>query len=230
MRRFGIGLALVGLASAAASAGAQQTGTATEIHHVHGLAVDRRASDIVYVATHTGLVCLAPGAPPVYLGEHRFDLMGFTAHPTATNVVYASGHPDVATYRREHVGNLGLLLSEDGGRTWRSIALRGEADFHALTYSPRDGGTLYGWSVARQGGLFRIPTRTFTPEHIEARGLSSVIGLAASPDPNGPRLTATERGLLVSRDAGATWRGVAGLLGDAIVTAVTFNAARPSVV
>ena len=47
MDTLGIGLVLVGFASAAAPAGAQQTGTAAEIHHVHELAVDRRAPDIV---------------------------------------------------------------------------------------------------------------------------------------------------------------------------------------
>jgi hypothetical protein len=29
----------------------------------------------------------------------------------------------LATYREQKVGNLGLLVRRDGGRTWRSVAL-----------------------------------------------------------------------------------------------------------
>lgn len=75
-------------------------------------------------------------------------------------MLYASGHPDLVTYRREGHGNLGLLLSRAGGRTWESVALKGQTDFHALTYSPDGGGELSGWSVAGQTGLHRISTKT----------------------------------------------------------------------
>ena len=73
--------------------------------------------------------------------------------------MYASGHPDMATYREQGVGNLGLLVSRDGGRTWRSVALKGAVDLHALAYSPRNGGQLFGWNVTGQPGLYRISIR-----------------------------------------------------------------------
>lgn len=197
------------------------------IHHIHGLALDRRDPEIFYVATHTGLVKLAPRARPEWLGSHRFDLMGFTAHPRDANIMYASGHPDLATYRQEGVGNLGLLISHDGGRSWRSVALKGDADFHALALSPRDGGELYGWSVAGQTGLYRISTKTWASERLNARGLSDVISLAASPDGSGVLLAGTASGLLVSRDRGSSWSRMTAVPQGAPVTTVAYHVTDP---
>ncbi len=94
--------------------------------------------------------------------------MGFSADPRQANVVYASGHPDLETYHREKAANLGLLLSRDGGRTWSAVALRGDADFHALAFSPREGGQVYGWSVAGQIGLYRIGLQGWKVERLAA--------------------------------------------------------------
>src|SRR5918992_3247298 len=110
-------------ATAAVTIGAQPTPSGPEIHHIHGLAIDRQDPEVVYIATHTGLVRLRPNAAAEWIGEQRFDLMGFTAHPQNADVVYASGHPDLQTYAREKVGNLGLLVSRDRGKTWQSVAL-----------------------------------------------------------------------------------------------------------
>ena len=125
-----------------ASALAQLPPAPVEVHHIHGLALDRRDPEVLYVATHTGLVRLRPNAPPEWAGSF-FDLMGFTAHPTEAGLLFASGHPDLATYREQKVGNLGLLVSRDGGRTWRSVALQGAADFHALEVASPIGRTVW---------------------------------------------------------------------------------------
>lgn len=194
-------LTLAGLLTLGPTAAGQLPPLPQEIHHIHGLAVDRRDPEVLHIATHTGLVRLRPGVEPEWIGS--FDLMGFTAHPQNPNLVYASGHPDLATYRAQKVGNLGLLASHDGGRTWRSVALKGDADFHALAYSPRDGGQLYGWSVAGQPGLHRISAVSWTAAPVAARGLGDVLSLAASPDPAGPLLAGTKAGLMTSRDGGA---------------------------
>ena len=153
-----------------------------EVHHIHGLSFDPREPGALLVATHTGLVRVRLGANPEWVGTGRFDLLGFTAPPTDPGVLYASGHPDLVTYRREGHGNLGLLLSRDGGRTWEGVALKGHADFHALTYGPDRGGELFGWSVAGQAGLHRISTKTWAAEWLPAQGLGDVLALAASHD------------------------------------------------
>jgi photosystem II stability/assembly factor-like uncharacterized protein len=207
---------------------AQSQGGPLEIHHIHGLALDRQNPEVVYVATHTGLVRLRPEGGPEWVGEHRFDLMGFTAHPKEARLVYASGHPDVPTYAREKVGNLGLLVSRDGGRTWESVALKGRADFHALTFSSQGGGQLLGWSVAGQPGLYRISTRTWEVERLPAQGLANVWSLSASPAAAAPLLAGTSAGLRGSRDGGATWSAVAGVPASAAVTAVSYHVSDPS--
>lgn len=205
----------------------QMPGAPLEVHHIHGLALDRQDPEVLYVATHTGLVRLRPKGAPEWVGAHRFDLMGFTAHPKDAGLVYASGHPDVQTYAREKVGNLGLLVSRDGGKSWESVALKGRADFHALTYSSRDGGQLLGWSVAGPPGLYRISTATWEAERLPAQGLSKVWSLSASPDGAAPLLAGTGAGLRASRDGGATWSPVAGVPAGGPVTGVSYHASDP---
>ena len=227
--RAGLPFALSGILVGAPEA-QQQAGPA-EVHHIHGLAIGRRNPEVVYVATHTGLVRIQPKAAPEWVGSHRHDLMGFTAHPHEPNLVYASGHPDAATYRQLQTGNLGLLVSRDGGKTWQSVALKGDADFHALAYTPRNGGQLYGWSVAGETGLHRISTTSWKVERLRAEGLSNVWSLAASPEPAGPLLAGTKSGLMVSRDAGSNWSRVTkGIRANMTVTAVSFHTSDPTVV
>lgn len=212
------GLLVIGIASA------QPPPSAREVHHIHGVALDRRDPEVVYVATHTGLVRIRPTGPPEWLGA-PFDLMGFTAHPRDADLVYASGHPDLDTYRAQKIGSLGLLLSRDGGSTWRSVAVKGQADFHALTFSPRDGGQLYGWNVGEeQAGLYRISATRWAAERLPARGLSDVLSLASSPAPSGPLLAGTKAGLMASKDGGLNWVRVPAIPTDTAVTAVSYHA------
>ena len=194
-----------------------------EVHHIHGLSFDPRDPGALLVATHTGLARIRLGANPEWVGASRFDLMGFTVSPADPGMLYASGHPDLVTYRREGHGNLGLLLSRDGGRTWQSVALKGQTDFHALTYSPEGGGELFGWSVAGQTGLHRISTKTWAAERLPAQGLRDVLALAASHDLPSRVLAGTPGGLLLSQDRGVTWRPVAGIPRDVPVTAVAYS-------
>jgi hypothetical protein len=204
--------------------GAQPGSASPAAHHIHGLALDLTDPEVLYIATHTGLVRIRPNAAPEWVGSDRFDLMGFTAHPREANVVYASGHPDPVTHRQTGVGNFGLLLSRDRGQTWQTVALKGDADFHALTYSPHNGGELYGWSVAGQTGLHRISAATWAVERPPAQGLSSVLSLSASPHTAGTLLAGTKAGLMVSRDGGVSWAPVPGIPTGELVTAVGYHA------
>lgn len=194
-----------------------------EVHHIHGLAFDRRDPAILHIATHTGLVRVGRDGIPASVSAQRLDFMGFTAHPGDSAVMFASGHPDIPTYHRERVGNLGLLLSRDGGRTWQSVALTGRADFHALTYSPAQGGVLFGWTVVDAPALYRISVGSWTAERVSARGLSEVLSLAASPEPEGPLLAGTSSGLLRSLDAGRSWSPLSAFRPAGAVPAVAFH-------
>jgi hypothetical protein len=198
-----------------------------EVHHIHGLAFDRRDPAVLNIATHTGLVRMGGDGVPASASVQAFDFMGFTAHPSDPALMFASGHPDVPTYQRERVGNLGLLLSRDGGRTWRSVALSGRADFHALTYSPADGGVLFGWTHVEGPALYRIAVGSWRAERLSASGLSEVLSLAASPDPKGRLLAGTRTGLVESRDAGRSWSRLSAFRASGAVPAVAFHATDP---
>jgi hypothetical protein len=43
------------------------------------------------------------------------DFMGFTPHPSDPATLYSSGHPAGG-------GNLGFIVSEDGGGSWTQLA------------------------------------------------------------------------------------------------------------
>ena len=198
-----------------------------EVHHIHGLAFDRRDPTILYIATHAGLVRVGRDGIPASVSVQPFDFMGFTVHPTDAALMFASGHPDIPTYQRERVGNLGLLLSRDDGRTWQSVALTGRADFHALTYSPAEGGVLFGWTIADGPALYRISVGSWAAERVSAAGLSEVLSVTASPDPKGRLLAGTRKGLLHSLDAGRSWSPLPGFRASGAVPAVTFHATEP---
>ena len=211
-------------APASASSGTPPTVKASqETARIHGLVLDWNDPKVHYVATYMGLLRAPRNAAPQFVGNPRYDLVSFTAHPKKAGVLYASGHPDAATYERDGIRNLGLLLSEDGGETWRSVAAAGEAAFHALTYSPQGGGQLYGWNVVGQPGLYRISVGTWAVERVPAKGLSRVRSLSTSPNAVGPILAGTSTGLMASRDQGASWAPVVGIPRDVEVTAVAHH-------
>jgi photosystem II stability/assembly factor-like uncharacterized protein len=175
--------------------------------HFHGLAVDPADPGRLYLATHHGFFALGPDGLATRLSPVQ-DFMGFTPHPADSAILYASGHPAGG-------GNLGFIASTDGGVTWTQLSpgVDGPVDFHQMDVSPADPNVIYGAyghiQVSRDGG------RSWTNTGPSPEGLIQLSASAASAD----RLYAgTKTGLLVSDDAGATWRRSG--LGDAIVSAV----------
>ena len=162
--------------------------------HIHGLGV--RGGDL-YIATHYGLWVAPSGeVKPKRLSKSRQDIMGFSL--VDENRFIGSGHPDLA--QESQPGNLGLIESRDGGRTWKNISLLGDADFHVLEAS---GSRVYGVNsadgrlmVSSDGG--RSWQRRTPP--------AAVFGLAI--DPRDPRriVASTQKGVFGSPNGGARWR------------------------
>ena len=174
-----------------------QTTAGAEAGHVHGLGVNP-ADESLLIATHTGLYSAAKDSPQApRVGTSDRDVMGFSV--VGPNHFVGSGHPGSDP---ELPGNLGLIESRDGGRTWKPISLLGEADFHVLRAS---GEHVYGFDGA--GGRFMASTN-LGRRWQERDGAPAPFDLAI--DPSDPRhvLTATEDGLQESRDEGRTWRQV----------------------
>jgi hypothetical protein len=168
----------------------------SEAPHVHGIAVDLADPSRLFLATPEGLYeALSDGMalPP---SKGRNDVRGFTPHPTEPRTLFASSHA-------EDGSNLGMMLSRDGGRSWRqlSLGLDGPVDFHVMAISRADPSVIYGHfdgvQLTRDGGA------TWTRA---GPAPGDILDLAASvADPN-VLYAATMTGLSISRDGGRTWR------------------------
>lgn len=190
--------AVVGAGLAAASgvgAGAATLDDLLKQTHVHGLAADRGDPERLLVATHHGLYAAGPDGRVEQVSARQDDLMGFSAHPTEPEVLYASGHPPGG-------GNLGVIRSDDGGQSWTLVSpgANGPVDFHQMTVSAADPSAIYGiygdLQASTDGG-----------ESWEDVGPApqGVIALAASSLSADLLYAETERGIVISRDGGQSW-------------------------
>ena len=163
------------------------------LEHVHGLGVDP-ADDAVYAGTHYGLVRISPDGELTRIADRVQDFMGFTV--VGPEHYLASGHPGAG---QDAPGNLGLIESTDGGQTWETLSLAGEADFHALDAAD---GMIYGYS----GGRVLV-----SEDGVEwsDRGPMRIADLAVDPGDPQRVLATTEAGLAVSEDAGESFTAVA---------------------
>ena len=174
--------------------------------HVHGLGINP-ADRSLLIATHTGTYRVAPNERQAErIGESRQDTMGFTV--AGPNHFLGSGHPDVEQAIEEDLPpHLGLIESRDAGRTWRTISLLGEADFHVLRFA---GQRIYGYDASNDRLLVsRDNGRTWR----EATRPAPLLDLAVDPT-NARRVVASgEGGLYTSADEGETWRRIVPRIG-----------------
>lgn len=163
--------------------------------HFHGIAVDAVDTTRIYLATHHGLYVTGIDGKAQRISEVR-DYMGFTTHPTDATILFASGHPAGG-------GNLGFIVSKDGGRSWTKLSdgMGGPVDFHQMDVSKADPRMIYGVYDSLQrstdGGL--------TWERV-GPAPSDIISLAASSIDTNTIYAATQSGLQRSRDGGRSWK------------------------
>jgi photosystem II stability/assembly factor-like uncharacterized protein len=180
-------------ASPASPAG--ESGSSSEsLAHIHGLGV---SGGNLYIATHYGLWIAASGElKPKRFSESRQDIMGFSL--ISQKRFIGSGHPDPADSGEPP--NLGLIESRDGGRSWKNISLRGEADFHVLEAS---GNHVYGVNSADG----RLMASTDGGRSWDSRTPpAGVFGLAIDPRDAGRIVASTEKGVFSSANGGRGWR------------------------
>jgi len=163
--------------------------------HFHGLAVDPAGGERLLLATHHGFFAVSLDGRATRLSADRNDYMGFTPHPSPMGGLFASGHP-------EGGGNLGFIVSQDGGKSWRQLSpgVRGPVDFHQMDVSKADPRVVYG----AYKGLQRSRDAGKTWELV-APLPEKLIDLAASGYDPERLYAATERGLLLSTDGGRRW-------------------------
>jgi len=163
--------------------------------HVHGLGVNPK-DGALYIATHTGLFRAANGErQATRVGDSEQDVMGFSV--VGPDRFLGSGHPGVL---QGGPSNLGLIRSADGGRTWDSVSLQGESDFHVLRSR---GPLVYGvdasnarFMVSADGG------RSWDERDIPG----AMLDLAIDPADPSRLVASTEEGLVTSLDESRSWR------------------------
>jgi photosystem II stability/assembly factor-like uncharacterized protein len=160
---------------------------------VHNLAYDGPS---LVLGTHGGLFRQAPGQPAEQLSATRFDVMGLAHDGTRW---LASGHPGAD---ENLPADLGLRASADG-RTWTTVSLLGEVDFHRLTAA---GPTILGVS-AHDRALLRSTEGGTTFTRIDNPG---VFDVALDPGDPTRALATTQTGLMATNDRGDTWQPVSG--------------------
>jgi len=159
--------------------------------HIHGMGVD--SDGVLYAGTHYGVYRLAGERDPELVGDLVQDFMGFTV--VGPNHFLGSGHPGADS--RDAPPNLGLIESTDGGQTWHSLSMTGEADFHSLDYRH---GLLFGLDSGTRSVMVTADKKTW-----ERRAKISAVDIAVSPtEPNGV-LATTGTGMLRSIDQAKTF-------------------------
>jgi photosystem II stability/assembly factor-like uncharacterized protein len=93
--------------------------------------------------------------------------------------------------------SLGLIESTDGGQTWDSMSLSGQADFHALEMRH---GQVYGYNSMTAQFMVSDNLRTW-----QTRTQLPMADFTVSPDDPNVVLATTESGLARSTDGGTTF-------------------------
>lgn len=185
------GIVLLGNGGSESDA-ATASGAPFGMAHVHGLGIDPQDGALL-AGTHYGAFRVDQDGSVEQVGPTQ-DFMGFTV--AGADHYLASGHPGAD--QADAPPNLGLIESTDGGTSWDSLSLRGEADFHTLE-ARHD--RVYGHS----GGRLMVSQDTKTWDE---RASISIADLAVSPDDPDTVIATTEQGLARSVDGGNTFSGV----------------------
>ncbi len=162
-----------------------------ELEHVHGLGVDP-VDGTLYAGTHYGLFRLPGQGDATLVADRVQDFMGFTV--AGPSHLLASGHPGQG---QAGPSSVGLIESTDGGNTWQSLSLEGEADFHALEYRH---GRVYG--LNSMSGEFMVSN---DKKSWETRTNLPMADFAVSPEDPDVVLATTQQGLARSDDGGRSF-------------------------
>jgi photosystem II stability/assembly factor-like uncharacterized protein len=180
------------LALRGAGTGQSDGSAGADLEHVHGLGVDPE-DDTLHAGTHYGLFRLPDEGEAALVADRVQDFMGFTV--AGPGHFLASGHPGEG---QDGPSSLGLIETTDGGETWQSLSLAGEADFHSLEYRHA---RVYGVNAIT--GEFMVSE---DKKSWDTRSTLPMADFAVSPDDPEVVLATTEDGLARSEDGGRSFR------------------------
>ena len=167
-----------------------------QIPRVFSLSVASSNPAQLMVATQFGLFLAKPEGIADRLTGVDGVLMAFAVNPKNPKQLLVGGHPG-------QNGSIGVLESKDGGKKWRQISNNGAGNvgFHLLEFSKKNPKLVFGISkalrISRDGGKSWADVGP-TPE--------GLIDFAASSADENTVFAATQKGLLVSRNQGKSWK------------------------
>ena len=173
--------------------GSARTAAPDGMAHVHGLAVDPADGQLL-AGTHFGAFRVGADGKLEQFGPVQ-DFMGFSV--AGPGHYLASGHPGADD---NGPGNLGLIESTDGGKTWQTVSLEGKADFHTLKARH---GRVYGSS----GGQLMVSE---DKKNWDQRASIPIGDLAVSPEDPDTLIVTTQQGLGISTDGGRQFQALSG--------------------
>ncbi|AXK37460.1 exo-alpha-sialidase [Streptomyces armeniacus] len=176
--------------SASDSAQEPSSSSAVTVSHIHGLGIDP-ADGRLYVATHEGVISVAKDGAAARVSD-KADYMGFTVAKAKTFL--GSGHPPEGS---DEPANRGLLRSTDSGKSWKTLSLGGEVDFHSLEFAHD---TIYGYDSTN--GVLRVSENG---TDWDTRAELGALDLAVSPEKPQVVLATTQSGIAGSADGGRTF-------------------------
>lgn len=169
--------------------------------HVHGIGPGSGGPDSLILATHNGLwaVDMASGTA-TRLGDSQDDFMGYSAVLSSPGTAFASSHPATG-------GNIGVIRTEDAGQSWIHVSdgLDGPVDFHNMEVSRADPAVIYG--IGHDRRVQRSVNGGVTWE-VMGEAPEKLIDIATAPSDATQVYAATEAGLFLSPDGGASWQPV----------------------
>jgi photosystem II stability/assembly factor-like uncharacterized protein len=189
-----VALGAIGIVALVRDGGESKQGVAAGLPRTsdyHSLLVSPTQPQVLLLGTHQGIFRSADGGRTWAFAQlNGQDAMNLA--PAAAQTIWTAGH------------NV-LAKSTDGGASWVDVRPDGlpSLDVHGFTVDPRDANTLYA-AIAGEG-LYRSADGGVSFEVASNDVGGAVMALAVTPD--GRILAGDMRnGLLVSSDAGQTWR------------------------
>ncbi|TFE27467.1 F510_1955 family glycosylhydrolase [Cohnella luojiensis] len=187
------------------------------LHHIHGLGYSPDGNKLL-IPAHDGIRMYEGGSWSVPPGDKN-DYMGFSA---VDDGFYSSGHPGPGSSMSNPIG---IIKSNDEGKTILKLALEGETDFHDMSVGYKTH-AIYVFNPAPNSkmtslGLFYSLDETKTWTKSESRGVEGEpAALAVHQVKENIIALGTQTGAYISRDYGKRFEKI---VSDLQVTALYFD-------
>lgn len=169
--------------------------------HVHGLGYTE-SEEGLYFASHNGLKVYRDGSWFETNGMFN-DYMGFNA---VDEGFYTSGHPGMDS---DLPNPIGIQRSTDGGRSLEEIGLVGETDFHLMAAGYRSHDLFVMNPQANsemEAGFYFSDNDGADWQQLDPQGIEGeLMALAIHPDDSQLMAAASNAGVFLSEDGGATF-------------------------